>query len=113
MVNSSDNNKGIGQEQLIALMKQTATMQMQMAAAVCATQVGLAQALFQIAFPGARLPQPQPQQHAGFKLGTFEIPPELLATVMQLDMSPEHLEKLQKVLDTVLPLMTPACPNKQ
>ena len=41
------------------------------------------------------------QNQSGFKLGGFEIPPELLQMVMQMDMKPENLEKLQKVLDFV------------
>lgn len=41
-------------------------------------------------------------QQEGFKLGSITIPPELLKKLMQMDMSPENLEKLQKVLDFVL-----------
>ena len=40
-------------------------------------------------------------QQGGFKLGNMEIPPELLAWLMQMDMSPENLEKLQGFLDSV------------
>jgi hypothetical protein len=35
----------------------------------------------------------------GFKLGKMNIPPELLSKLMQMDMTPENLEKLQGVLD--------------
>ena len=35
----------------------------------------------------------------GFKLGKMNIPPELLGKLMQMDMTPENLEKLQGVLD--------------
>jgi hypothetical protein len=38
----------------------------------------------------------------GFKLGGFTIPPEILKKVMQMDMPPENLQKLQKVLDLTL-----------
>jgi hypothetical protein len=41
----------------------------------------------------------------GFKLGDIEIPPELLQMVLQMDMKPENLEKLQKVLDFVFSVM--------
>ena len=44
-------------------------------------------------------------QHSGFKLGNLEIPPELLARLMQMDMSPENLEKLQRLLDFVFEVM--------
>ena len=36
-----------------------------------------------------------------FKLGNMNVPPEMLKYLMQMDMSPENLQKLQKVLDTV------------
>lgn len=38
-------------------------------------------------------------QTGGFRLGNLEVPPELLSRLMQMDMSPENLEKLQGVLD--------------
>ena len=44
-------------------------------------------------------------QQAGFSLGGMNIPPELLKKFMQMDMSPENLEKLQKVLDFVFETM--------
>ena len=37
----------------------------------------------------------------GFKLGSMNIPPEMLTKLMEMDMSPENLQKLQKVLDFV------------
>ncbi len=44
-------------------------------------------------------------QKGGFKLGNMEIPPKLLARLMQMDMSPENLAKLQRVLDFVFDAM--------
>ena len=44
-------------------------------------------------------------QKGGFKLGNMEIPPKLLAWLMQIDMSPENLAKLQRVLDFVFDAM--------
>ena len=41
----------------------------------------------------------------GFKLGSMEIPPELFGMLLKMDMSPENLEKLQKVLDFVFGIM--------
>lgn len=94
------------------LVHEAASLQMRLAASMLSMQVGMARSVAQVAFPGMWQQQPQ-QPHESFKLGGFEVPPELLATVMQLDMSPEHLEKLQKTLDTVLPLMMQARPNEQ
>ncbi len=44
-------------------------------------------------------------QPGGFKLGNVEIPPWLLTRLMQMDMSPENLAKLQSVLDFVFEAM--------
>ena len=44
-------------------------------------------------------------QKEGFSLGGMNIPPELLKKLMQMDMTPENLEKLQKVLDFVFEAM--------
>ena len=45
------------------------------------------------------------EQKGGFQLGNMEIPPKLLAWLMQLDMSPENLAKLQRALDFVFDAM--------
>ena len=45
----------------------------------------------------------------GFKLGNFSIPPAMIGKLMQMDMSPENLEKLQGILDFVFEIM----PNKK
>ena len=42
---------------------------------------------------------------SGFKLGNISIPPALIRKLMQIDMSPENLEKLQGVLDYVFASM--------
>ena len=44
-------------------------------------------------------------QQGGFKLGNMNIPPELLRKLMQMDMTPENLEKLQRVLDFMFEAM--------
>ncbi len=44
-------------------------------------------------------------QPGGFQLGGVEIPPQLLARLMQMDMSPENLSKLQKALDFLFEAM--------
>ena len=49
-----------------------------------------------------------PGKQSGFKLGGFEIPPELLQMLLQIDMKPENLEKLQKALDFLFSAMPEA-----
>jgi trigger factor len=57
-------------------------------------------------FPGGMAPEKAaPGQAEGFRLGNMEIPPEMLGTLLSMDMSPENLEKLQKLLDIVLEAM--------
>jgi hypothetical protein len=56
--------------------------------------------------PGDVAPEKAATGHAGgFKLGDMEIPPEILGTLLSMDMSPENLEKLQKLLDLVFEVM--------
>jgi len=57
-------------------------------------------------FPGGMAPEKAaPGQAEGFRLGNMEIPPEMLGTLLSMDMSPENLEKLQKLLDIVFEAM--------
>ena len=51
---------------------------------------------------GAAAPQ------AGFQIGGLTIPPELLQKLLQMDMTPENLQKLQGVLDFVFSAMPEA-----
>ena len=53
---------------------------------------------------GDRQPEEKPAS-GGFKLGNMDVPPELLGMLLRMDMSPENLEKLQKVLDFVFEVM--------
>lgn len=84
-------------------MEQAVKMQMQMAQSMFlmpfAMMQGLAGAM------GCRPGGANAAGQGGFKLGNVEIPPELLQMVLQLDMKPENLEKLQKVLDFVFSAM--------
>ena len=50
-----------------------------------------------------------PGADSGFKLGNISIPPALIGKLMQMEMSPENLEKLQSVLDFVFEMI----PSKQ
>ena len=55
------------------------------------------------------MPEEQPNEEKaapeGFQLGNLNVSPELLKKVMEMDMTPENLEKLQKVLDVVFAAM--------
>ena len=42
---------------------------------------------------------------SGFKVGNVNVPPEILGKLLSMDMSPENLEKLQKLLDFVFAAM--------
>ena len=89
------------------LMKQAFEMQMQMmllAQTLCMMPLQLMQSilsLLEAGMPDGSAPEAAAQegQKGGFKLGNMEIPPWLLAKLMQIDMSPENLAKLQRVLD--------------
>ena len=50
-------------------------------------------------------PKPEAAPKSGFKLGNLTVPPELLSKLMQMEMSPENLEKLQGALDFVFEAM--------
>ena len=97
----------------IELMTQAFAMQMQMMQTMqtmCMMPMLFMQSFFEAlgtaasdaSGPEAAAPE---GQKGGFKLGSFEIPPWLLAKLMQIDMSPENLAKLQRVLDFVFEAM--------
>ena len=97
----------------IELMTQAFAMQMQMMQtmqAMCMMPMQLMVSFFE-ALGAAASEASEPEaaapegQKSGFKLGSFEIPPWLLAKLMQIDMSPENLAKLQRVLDFVFEAM--------
>ena len=62
--------------------------------------------------PGEGAAEPKaaagPDRRGGFKMGNWNVPPELLRKLMQMDMTPENLEKLQRVLDFVFEAMPSA-----
>ena len=96
------------------LMKQAFEMQMQMiqiAQTLCMMPLQLMQsflAMMEAGMPdgaSAAASGAEEGQKGGFKLGNMEIPPWLLAKLMQIDMSPENLAKLQRVLDFVFEAM--------
>ena len=95
------------------MMNQTFTTHMQMMQLMCMMPMQFTRGIFntmgmstssesdpaELSAPGSD------EQRSGFKLGNMEIPPELLTRLMQMDMRPENLEKLQRFLDFVFEVM--------
>ena len=93
---------------MVSLMQQAFKLQMQFMQSMCMIPLCTMQTLSTMLgnLPGDAAPEkPASRQAGGFKLGDMEIPPEVLGTLMSMDMSPENLEKLQKVLDFVFEAM--------
>ena len=92
-------------------MQQMFLMQMQMMQTMMMMPVKFMQGMagmmanWNEAAEDAGQPEPAAPQQGGFKLGNLTIPPELLTKLMQMEMSPENLEKLQGVLDFVFEAM--------
>lgn len=98
--------------ELAELLKQAFGMQMQMMGMMCTMQMQFLQVVAGMmglnrGTPDAPRPEPDASaaQPGGFQLGGVEIPPQLLARLMQMDMSPENLSKLQKALDFLFEAM--------
>ena len=93
------------------LMAQAFMLQMQMMQTMCMMPLQMMQSFAKMMSESGALHAFKPEadasagQPGGFKLGSFEIPPWLLTRLMQMDMSPENLEKLQSVLDFVFEAM--------
>ena len=82
------------------LMTQMFQMQMQLAQMMWMMPMQLMQGMAAgMAQMGAAAQKEGAAQPGGFQLGGMTIPPELLKKLLQMDMSPENLEKLQKILD--------------
>lgn len=82
------------------LMTQMFQMQMQLAQMMWMMPMQLMQGMAAgMAQMGAAAQKEGAAQPGGFQLGGMTIPPALLQKLLQMDMSPENLEKLQKVLD--------------
>lgn len=82
------------------LMTQMFQMQMQLAQMMWMMPMQLMQGMASgMAQMGAAAQKEGAAQPGGFQLGGMTIPPALLQKLLQMDMSPENLEKLQKVLD--------------
>ena len=106
---NADSNEGVDMAAL-QLMQQAMMMQMQLMQTMCMMPLQLMQSFLETLESAA--PElfrseagESEEQKGGFQLGSLEIPPWLLAKLMQLDMSPENLAKLQRVLDFVFEAM--------
>lgn len=93
---------------MLPFMHQAFMMQMQFMQNMCMMPFYMMQNMASMMnkFPGGMAPEKAaPGQAEGFRLGNMEIPPEMLGTLLSMDMSPENLEKLQKLLDIVFEAM--------
>ena len=82
------------------LMTQIFQMQMQLAQMMWMMPMQLMQGMASgMAQMGAAAQKEGAAKPGGFQLGGMTVPPALLQKLLQMDMSPENLEKLQKVLD--------------
>ena len=108
MPNTENQNAG-GTMNVAAMqfVQQTWVMQMQMMQTMCMMPMYMMQGMAAMLGQGFRVADEKSAsgQTSGFKLGNMEIPPELLGMLLKMDMSPENLEKLQKVLDFVFEAM--------
>lgn len=85
--------------EMMQMMTQMFQMQMQLAQMMWMMPMHFMQGMTSMPQMGATAQKEGAAQPEGFQLGGITIPPELLQKLLQMDMSPENLEKLQKVLD--------------
>jgi len=88
-----------GMEEAMQMMTQMLQLHMQFAQMMWMMPMNIMQGMAGMARMGATVQKGSAEQPGGFQLGGMTIPPELLQTLLQMEMSPENLEKLQKVLD--------------
>ena len=89
-----------GMEEAMQMMTQMFQMQMQLAQMMWMMPMQLMQGMAAgMAQMGAAAQKEGAAQPGGFQLGGMTIPLELLQKLLQMEMSPENLEKLQKVLN--------------
>ena len=88
-----------GMEEAMQMMTQMFQLQMQFAQMMWMMPIQLMQGMAGMAQMGAAAQKEGAAQPGGFQLGGMTIPPALLQKLLQMEMSPENLEKLQKVLN--------------
>lgn len=96
---TEENKTASGDMDAMQFMEQAVKIQMQMAKSMCLMPFAMMQGLAETM--GCKPGKSKEAGPGGFTLGNFEVPPELLQMVLRMDMKPENLEKLQKVLDFV------------
>lgn len=108
------NSEGIGENGMLpmAMMQQMFQMRMMFMQGMFMMPIQMMQFMMNMMCtmnPDTKAAQPEESSPApaegGFKLGNMNIPPEMLTKLMEMDMSPENLQKLQKVLDFVFAAM--------
>ncbi len=86
----------------MAFMQQAFMMQMQFAASMFMMPMQMMRSMADM-MKGAMKGEAEENSEAAaprtIKMGNFNVSPEMLQKLMAMDMSPENLEKLQKVLD--------------
>lgn len=88
------------------LMQQMFMMQMQFMQMMCMMPLQMMQGMANMLNKNAGAEEVHEEaKNEGFKIGNFSVPPELLSKLMQMDMTPGNLEKLQRVLDFVFEAM--------
>ena len=85
--------------EMMQMMTQMFQLQMQLTQMMWMMPMQLMQGVASMVQMGAAAQQEGAEQQGGFQLGGITSPPALLQKLLQMDMSPENLEKLQKVLD--------------
>ena len=88
-----------GMEEAMQMMTQMLQLHMQLAQMMWMMPMNIMQGMAGMTRMDTAAQKGSAEQPGGFQLGGMTIPPELLQTLLQMDMSPENLEKLQKLLD--------------
>ena len=89
-------------------MQQAFMMQMQFAASMFMMPMYMMKSMTDMMKGGMKGDAGEKSEEAApgtIKMGNFNVSPEMLRKLMQMDMSPENLEKLQKVLDVAFAMI--------
>jgi hypothetical protein len=107
-VSGMDQGTETGDLNPMELMQKAFMLQMQLNQTMFMMPFAMMQSLGKMVNTGAGSAGESATNPSGFKLGGVEIPPELLQMLLQIDMKPENLEKLQKALDFLFSAMPEA-----
>jgi len=90
------------------MMRTMCMMHMQFASSMCMMPLQMTKAMAEMMagkMSGAAEAGSKAPASGAFKIGNFDVSPEMLQKLLAMDMSPENLDKLQKVLDFVFGMM--------